>query len=59
MRPHAPDALSLGAGLVAVLVGAAGLAGVADVRLLAEGWLLPALVIASGASVVVSVLSRR
>jgi hypothetical protein len=59
MRPHAPDALSLGVGLVVVLVGAAGLAGLLDIRALSRDWLLPALVVAGGLSVVVSALTRR
>jgi hypothetical protein len=59
MRPHAPDALSLGMGLTVLLAGAAGLAGWLDVRLLAQGWLLPAVVVGGGLSIVVSATRRR
>jgi hypothetical protein len=59
MRPHAPDALSLGLGLAVLLVGAAGLAGWLDVRVLAQGWLPPALVVGAGMSIVVGAVRRR
>ncbi|HEY4025664.1 MAG TPA: hypothetical protein VGO86_04455 [Candidatus Dormibacteraeota bacterium] len=58
MRLHAPDALSLGLGLTVLLAGTAGLLGWLDVRALAQGWLLPAVVVAGGVTVVVSAIRR-
>jgi len=59
MRLHSPDALSLGLGLAILLAGIGGLAGWLDLRVLAQGWLPPALTVALGLGVVAGTLRRR
>jgi hypothetical protein len=59
MRPHPPDAFSLGLGLVALLLGAVGLTGGLDLRSLDRSWVVPVLLAGTGAAVVVATVRGR
>lgn len=59
MRRHALDSFSLVVGLVAMVVGAVGLAGRLDLRTLSSGWLVPALVVVAGLVMIASASRAR
>jgi hypothetical protein len=59
MRPHPVDTFSLVAGLLAVLVGGAGVAGTLDAGTLAQGWLITGLVLVAGIGLLASTWRLR